>query len=39
MYRAHARHLITIAFVLYVVAALIQGTLQGAAAAGRYSAR
>ena len=24
MYRAHARHLLTIAFVLYVVAALIQ---------------
>jgi hypothetical protein len=29
MYRAHARHLITIAFVLYVVAALIQAVLVG----------
>jgi hypothetical protein len=29
MYRAHARHLLTIAFVIYVIAALIQAVLTG----------
>ncbi|MGZ4638570.1 MAG: hypothetical protein ACXV2J_05875 [Actinomycetes bacterium] len=29
MYRAHARHLLTIAFVVYVVAAVVQGLLSG----------